>query len=503
MKNIRPFQSNQGHSIPRRFARATHLAIIATLLLFVACEPPAEEEEAGRERLPEGTTMKIIVVDDSAMAEQIRLQSGTWETTTGASLEVIEWTVQEYGDTASLEADVLITSPYEMGNLIERDWIQSPALLNEKGPSMFGEGAGEEDAVSQELLDSWRGHFSLLREREAKWGKEVYGVPLGSPVFVLYYRRDLLEKIERDPPADWAEYVEVVELLSAQNETEFAAVEPVGPGWGGLSLLARAAPYSLSPDDYSFPFDINTMDSLVATSAFVRALEEMQASLECGGGAVLDFDALACADPDAVRRLFWAERTALAVTWPTASMDEIETLLEDDQVGVAILPGVMNTAPGSGVEIRNVPLVSMSGRMGFVTKETEQPDYALELLLWLSSEELGANTAIQSEVTMPFRDDQIRGILNWIEPVMGARGAIEYADAVMASYGGRQCALAPRIAGRERYLAALDQAVQAVLSGELTPQEALNTAALEWDAVTQELGVDAQRDAYRKSLGMR
>ena len=86
---------------------------------------------------------------------------------------------------------------------------------------------------------------------------------------------------------------------------------------------------------------------------------------------------------------------------------------------------------------------------------------------------------------------------------MGPQGAIEYADAITATFNTRQCALSPRIPGRDRYLAALDQAVQDSLSGTRTPQESLDQAAAEWNAVTQELGVDVQREAYRKSLGIR
>jgi multiple sugar transport system substrate-binding protein len=500
MKKINP----QTDSIMARLAQMTQLLLMTTLLLFVGCKPSGEDEdpESGRKRLPEGTTMKLVVVDDAVIAGQIRLQSGTWETKTGATLEVIEWTAQEYEDAASLEADVLIAPPYDIGDLVARDWIRSPSLLNDDGPSLFGEGAGEEDPTRKELRESWEGHFSHLREREARWGKEVLGVPMGSPVFVLYYRRDLLEQIDREPPSDWVEYIEIIEFLNSPTKPEFTAVEPVGPGWGGLSLLARAAPYALSPDDYSFPFDINTMEPLIAGPAFVRALDEMKTSF-ASAGTTVDYNALEFADPDAVRRLFWEGRTALAVTWPAPLLEPMNTSLKDEQVGVAFLPGSPDATPGSDETTHHVPLLSMSGRMGFVAATAEQPDYATELLLWLASKELGTNTVSRSGATGPFRADQTRGILSWVEPMMGPQGAIEYADAITATFNTRQCALSPRIPGRDRYLAALDQAVQDSLSGTRTPQESLDQAAAEWNAVTQELGVDVQREAYRKSLGIR
>jgi hypothetical protein len=59
-----------------------------------------------------------------------------------------------------------------------------------------------------------------------------------------------------------------------------------------------------------------------------------------------------------------------------------------------------------------------------------------------------------------------------------------------------------RIPGRARYLAALDAAVRQTVAGEKSAADALAEAATEWRRITGELGVDAQRKAYRLSLGL-
>ena len=51
-------------------------------------------------------------------------------------------------------------------------------------------------------------------------------------------------------------------------------------------------------------------------------------------------------------------------------------------------------------------------------------------------------------------------------------------------------------------MAALDTAVEQTLAGAQSPQEALDAAAAEWKKITAELGVEAQRQAYRNSLGL-
>ena len=65
---------------------------------------------------------------------------------------------------------------------------------------------------------------------------------------------------------------------AASDERPFSGVlEPLGPGWAGVVLLARAASYAKHPDNYSTLFDINTMEPLIAGEPFVRALEELLA----------------------------------------------------------------------------------------------------------------------------------------------------------------------------------------------------------------------------------
>jgi hypothetical protein len=48
----------------------------------------------------------------------------------------------------------------------------------------------------------------------------------------------------------------------------------------------------------------------------------------------------------------------------------------------------------------------------------------------------------------------------------------------------------------------LDDAQRAVTEGGVEPAAALAEAAAEWEAITDELGRDSQREAYAKHLGI-
>ena len=66
----------------------------------------------------------------------------------------------------------------------------------------------------------------------------------------------------------------------------------------------------------------------------------------------------------------------------------------------------------------------------------------------------------------------------------------------------KQLMFALRIPGRGEYLAVLDEAVQQAVRGQQKPQDALRQVKTRWQEITSRLGLDRQREAYRRSLGL-
>ena len=145
--------------------------------------------------------------------------------------------------------------------------------------------------------------------REAAWAGKIYGLPFGSPVLTIYYRADLLKKLNRTPPKTWTEYQEIAQLLAAEKKSTpespwYGTLEPLAPGWAGVMLLARAAPYAKHRDNYSTWFDVKTMEPLIADPPMVQALTELVEAAKTNSA-----ESLKC-DPAAVRRAFWAKANA-------------------------------------------------------------------------------------------------------------------------------------------------------------------------------------------------
>jgi multiple sugar transport system substrate-binding protein len=243
-------------------------------------------------------------------------------------------------------------------------------------------------------------------------------------------------------------------------------------------------------------------------------LEELVAAARLGSADQLRFS------PADVRAAFWQGRCGIALSWPTAARAAFDgppptgsapaAAAKSVEAGFAALPG-SDQAYDAGnrrwdrrtdEEEPSVPLLMTAGRVGSISSRSQQADAALQLLLWLSDDTSSVKVSAVSPATTLFRAAHTKSPQAWVEPQVSAAAAAQYAAAVAGTLGGQQSLAALRIPGRADYLAALDEAVQQAVRGEATPAAALQAVAERWRATTQQLGVDKQRLAYRRCLGL-
>jgi multiple sugar transport system substrate-binding protein len=130
---------------------------------------------------------------------------------------------------------------------------------------------------------------------------------------------------------------------------------------------------------------------------------------------------------------------------------------------------------------------------------------AFALLAWLSGHDWGASQgsiSAASPATTLYRKSQMRNAAAWVDRDTPPESVRQYADSVRNALSRTAHLSVPRIPGHDRYLAALDAAVESAVGGQATAAEALAKAAEVWSQITDELGVDAQRKAYRNSVGL-
>jgi len=478
--------------------------LILCLFLAAGCTKPEPIEDKPVERPLEGMKLQLAIADDPALAAAIMRQRGEWNAQTGAELEIVETTEHKLSQAEALPADAVLCPSHLLGVLAERKLL-APVPSN----------------VLQDA--SWGDIFELPRLREAAWQKQIMAVPFGSPVFVCCYRADLLEKLQRRPPRTWAEYQDLAKLLAEKGKLEkeekhpwAGTIEPLAPDWAGLTLLARTASYAKHPDNYSTLFNIDTMEPMIAGPPFVQALEELVAAAKLGPSNPLGVD------PAAARTAFLRGETGMALTWPTAAQERNAAkneMLEKQnpakgapqiRIGFCELPGspkVFNA--GSRVwddrtdeNDSRVPLLAISGRLGVVSAKSNHVDAAFQLLVWLSDDRMSTQTSAASPFTTLFRKSHLKSPSQWVEKTIPAPVAVQYANATDAAMRHVQWLGALRIPGRAQYLAALNEAVVAAVQGKKPAMDALSQADAQWRKITERLGLEKQKSAYRHSLGL-
>lgn len=466
-----------------------HLLTVCLLVLVAAgCPTPAERPEQSPDEADSAAAtqlpVRVLVVDDPQLAEAVRRQ---WEARTDRTVEIRTASGEEFDPAARLEADVVLFPSGLLGALAEAGRIVALDKQTLEGPQL-----------------ARRDVFPLLWQTVARWGQETHAAPLGSPVFCLLYRPDVLEAAGEQAPEEWPAYRELGERLAETKPGDWHALaEPLAPGWAGQVLLARAAPYARHRSHYSTLFDFRTMEPLIDGPPFVLALEELVAAFPLAPPESLDWT------PSDVRRAFYEGRLAMAITWPS-SADEFEVPQQPLPVAFAELPGSPQVySPGQqrweprrDDDPTRIPLLGIAGRLGAVTTEARRPGAAADVLAWIAGRDWSGQISPRSSATTLFRQSHMAQAGAWVsQPAAAAAG--DYAELVERTLSRSDALVSVRIPGRARYLAALDDAVRSAVRGEATPQEALSAAADQWRRITDELGLDAQRDAYARSLGLR
>lgn len=135
-----------------------------------------------------------------------------------------------------------------------------------------------------------------------------------------------------------------------------------------------------------------------------------------------------------------------------------------------------------------VSVIGYNDRLAAVTSSSRNAASAFKLLEWIARPDISSQLAGVGERQLP--------------PRRSRASAEDWAQALGARLSGERWLVIPRIPAIDEYLAALEAAVQAATIGNASPTEALESASARWEEITNSVGRDKQRDAYRKHLGI-
>ena len=480
-----------------------------------APEEPAEEAEPVEEVsgvLPgtsgetfDGQTVVVVSVSGD-QGEFMKKVVEPWEEQTGATVEL---NLIPFGELQDKVATAVSAGAF-VG-----DVLNIPAYM---GGDMMGNGFIEPVPEEVKARLQWDDIMPLYQQ-QTEWAGVTYGYPWDGDFHSMYYRKDLIgdsdnqaafkEKYGYDlrAPQTWDEYRDVAEFFTEDvDELPYGSVELImRKNQGFHGYISRATCYSKMPDNPAFLFDPETMDAQINNAGFVRALEDLVAILPYSPPDMPNFGFMENV------QAFVGGATALDIQWADVGPMSVDPDLSvvQGKVGFAMSPGcaqTWDTRTGEWVEFPDVnyaPYAAFGGWQNLVPVNAQAKEAAIDLAAYYASSPVLTEASVTGGSGVnPARFSTVEDVDTWVASGFSQEDAEAYLSMIEAVLGHPNAVFQLRVPGYVQYQDVLELAVSKAVAGQATPQEALDEAAAEWNAITDRIGRDSQKELYRASVGL-
>ena len=376
--------------------------------------------------------------------------------------------------------------------------------------------------IAADTRIDWLDILPVYREKISTYAGTTYAVTMDGDSHMFYYRRDAIENPEHQakfkaeygydlaPPKTWAEVRDVAEFFNGwdwdgDGRIEYGVVEGMRKGAQGFwTFFSRSAAYSSIPGQaQGLFFDPETMKPLINDPGHVRALEDWVEMIEFGVPGMINMD------NGEVRSVYAAGEAAMAIDWGDVGVisDTDPGSTVKGKVGYSILPGTTSAwdyVKESWVDfpgVNHAPYLAFGGWIAGIDAKSDNVEAAYDFLSFLGSPENSYICVTTPETGFnPFRKSHFEKLAGWYG--YGFVNPEDYLGAIQATIAHSNVQPDIRIPGAFRYFEALDAQLAMALAGAKTAKQALDDAAEEWEAITEDLGKEIQLKNYRASLGL-
>jgi multiple sugar transport system substrate-binding protein len=462
------------------------LTVTAAALLAAGWSAAASAESAAERAVNEakkysGTTITIVWEAGLQSLDPLNFSGPKWKELTGIEVKVVEVQTAEMF-TKIMQEYRAGTGAYDALNVIPA-WM--PDLAN----------AGALEALDP-YVDKYGFREELqkiaptYRDNQMTVDGKIYGFPDDGDTFVFYYRKDVFEDAAiRDefkakhgydlaPPTTWKQFAEIGQFLTDKHAPEMYG-----------AAFFRQAPYAQYMFQERFRneggrfFDAETMKATINSDIGVRVLTEMREENKFMPPGVEQWgfvENLAA---------FLQGQTAMTISWPPYG----------------------RWAAGYGTEeeaLSWVPKSTIAGKVGYalppgghpqlaagfalsVASTSKNKEAAYLFIQWLNSEDASLQRVqLPYALRDPFRDSHFTSaeyLAKWPD-------AKDYLAAL--GEGAKTGLLDLSLLQTDKYEEVLRQMISKLWAGE-DPKAIADTAAAEWDAITEKIGVDKQKAVYQ------
>ena len=462
----------------RRLMFATGFAALAMSAPALAEEDAATKAiEAAKQY--SGTTITFTAEAGLQALLDTQYTAAEWEKLTGIKVNIVELPFEEIYPKTILEHqagtggyDGLLLSPAWLADVVSNGAVEPLDPFIEK----YGV-KSEFDDINPAFKD-W-----MVYE-----GK-TYGLVVDGDVLITYYRKDLFEdQANKDafkakygydlaPPKSYKEFGEIACFLTEKYQPELYGAGVINTGYTHFFFSERFRNHG------GKFFDEETMKATVNSEAGLKALTEMVEQNKCMSPGIETWgfaeNLSALNSGEIAMTISWPPlaRWTQGVNTDDQALSWVPATKVKDKIGYAVNPGGHSQLA--------------SGFLSGVSSDSKNKDAAYLYIQWMHSKSQSLkNTMRPVGLRDPFR------LSHYESPEYQALWptAKDYLqtlkDAAAAGYADIS------VIETFKYQDAMARAVNAAIGGE-DPQTALNNMAAEWDQITEQVGVDKQREAYK------
>lgn len=482
------------------------LCVSAVLLSALGISPALAEKRF------EGVEITVFTQTPPFIAKPVQMFRADWEKETGGKVRLI---TAPWG-----ELYPKMFSSFALGAKNYDIIIFPAAYLADFASNEFL--APLDTFIAADTRIDWLDILPVYREKISTYAGTTYAVTMDGDSHMFYYRRDAIENPEHQakfkaeygydlaPPKTWAEVRDVAEFFNGwdwdgDGRIEYGVVEGMRKGAQGFwTFFSRSAAYTSIPGQaQGLFFDPETMKPLINDPGHVRALEDWVEMIEFGVPGMINMD------NGEVRSVYAAGEAAMAIDWGDVGVisDTDPGSTVKGKVGYSILPGTTRAwdyVKESWVdfpEVNHAPYLAFGGWIAGIDANSDNVEAAYDFLSFLGSPENSYICVTTPETGFnPFRESHFEKLAGWYG--YGFVHPEDYLGAIQATIAHSNVQPDIRIPGAFRYFEALDAQLAMALAGAKTAKQALDDAAEEWEAITEDLGKEKQLKNYRASLGL-
>jgi multiple sugar transport system substrate-binding protein len=484
--------------------------VIAALTAGVALSGMASAAAAGEY---DGVTVNILTRPGYVIAGPLKERGVDFEKMTGAKIVVNE-------------------VPFaEIFPKVQNDWTTG---TNSIDAAVFAAGWGVElDAAGLlEDLDPYVTKDSKIdvndiapyfRDFGMKIGGKFKLIQLDGDFQMVYYRKDVLEKANLQPPKTWEDYLAVAKAIHGQDMNGDGV-----PDYGSCIFKKRNAQSYFAIQTVAasfvqtqgtaqgFHFDNATMKPMINNEGWKKAFELYKETGKYGPPEELNMDI------GDTRGLFKSGRCGLLIEWGdpgTLQLEPDATAVKGlifavgavgtkevlDRATGKLVPVTKESAPNAVDGINYAPFSAFGGWAGAINAKADQKkkDAAYAFLSYMNqAAESNVDVTIGKTGYNPYRLSQLKSTDLWEKAGMPKDLAENYMGAINGALNNPNMASDMKIPGAQQYTSVvLDTELARYLAGEITVDEALKNIETGWDKITDDFGRDAQIKAQALALG--